>query len=134
LGGQAILQTFEPDHYVIQAAAGHDYRDFYQQEIDYRRELGYPPFMKLVRLEVRDRDYRSAETKARTYAAALEGWIRQEGYRSTSLVGPTPPYFGRLRGEYRWQLLVKGPDPLELIKNHRPGPEWIIEVDPPTIL
>jgi primosomal protein N' (replication factor Y) len=134
LGGEVILQTFEPDHFVIQAAADHDYSDFYKQEIEYRRELGYPPFTKLVRLEVRDRDFKSAETKARTYAAALEGWIKAEGYRSTHLVGPTPPYFARLRGEYRWQLLVKGPNPLKLIKDHRPGPEWIIEVDPPTIL
>ena len=134
LGGQVILQTFEPDHYVIQAAAGHNYSDFYQQEIGYRQELGYPPFLKLVRLEVRDRDYRSAENKARTWAASLEGWIRSEGYHSTRLVGPTPPYYAKIRGEYRWQLLVKGPDPLTLIKDHQPGPEWIIEVDPPTIL
>jgi primosomal protein N' (replication factor Y) len=134
LGGQVILQTFEPDHYVIQAASGHDYRGFYQQEIGKRRELGYPPFVNLVRLEVRDRDYKSAESKARGYAAVLEGWIKNEGYRSTRLVGPTPPYFAKIRGEYRWQLLIKGPNPLPLIKDHRPGPEWTIEVDPPTIL
>ena len=134
LGGQVILQTFEPDHYVIQAASGHNYRDFYQQEISYRQKLGYPPFLNLIRLEVRDRDYKSAESKARAYAAVLEGWIKNEGYRSTRLVGPTPPYFAKIRGEYRWQLLIKGPNPLPLIKDHRPGPEWIIEVDPPTIL
>jgi primosomal protein N' (replication factor Y) len=134
LGGLVILQTFEPDHYVIQAASGHDYGGFYQQEIRYRQELGYPPFLKLVRLEVRDRDFRSAENKARTYASSLESWIKNEGYRSTRLVGPTPPYFAKIRGEYRWQLVIKGPNPLALIKDHRPGPEWIIEVDPPTIL
>ena len=134
LGGLVILQTFEPDHYVIQAASGHDYSGFYQQEINYRQQLGYPPFLKLVRIEVRDRDYKSAESKARAYAATLESWIKKEGYRSTRLVGPTPPYFAKLRGEYRWQLLIKGPNPLALIKEHRPGPEWTIEVDPPTIL
>ena len=134
LGGRVILQTFEPDHYVIQAAAGHDYRGFYQQEIGYRQELGYPPFMNLVRLEIRDRDYKAAESKARTYTAALEGWIRKEGYRSTRLVGPTPPYFAKLRGEYRWQLLIKGPDPVKLVQDHPPGAEWIVEVNPPTIL
>lgn len=134
LGGKVILQTFEPEHYIVQAAAGHDYSDFYEQEIHYRRELGYPPFLKLVRLEVRDRDEHSAESKARAYSATLEGWIKNEGYRSTRLVGPTPPYFAKLRGEYRWQLLVKGPDPIKLVRDHPPGPEWIIEVDPPTIL
>ncbi len=134
LGGGVILQTFEPDHYVIQAAAGHDFNGFYRQEINYRRELGYPPFLKLVRLEVRDRDQKTAESKSQTYAAALEGWIKTEGYRSTRIVGPTPPYFAKLRGEYRWQLLIKGPDPVKLVRDHPPGPEWTIEVDPPTIL
>ncbi|MFN2111985.1 MAG: primosomal protein N' [Anaerolineales bacterium] len=134
LGGQAIMQTFEPDHYVIQAAAGHDYQGFYDQEIRYRQELGYPPFQNLVRLEIRDRDYKTAEAKIRTYAAVLEGWIEREGFRATHLVGPTPPYFSKIRGEYRWQLLVKGPDPVKLIRDHHPGPDWIIEVNPPTIL
>jgi primosomal protein N' (replication factor Y) (superfamily II helicase) len=134
LGGQVIMQTFEPENYVIQAAAGHDYQGFYDQEIRYRQELGYPPFQNLVRLEVRDRDYKAAESKIRTYAAALEGWISKEGYRATSLVGPTPPYFSRIRGENRWQLLVKGPDPVQLIRDHHPGPDWIIEVNPPAIL
>jgi primosomal protein N' (replication factor Y) len=134
LGGQVILQTFEPDHYVIRAAAGHDYTSFYQQEISYRQEFGYPPFANLVRLEVRDRDYRSAESKARTYAGALEGWIKREGYHATQLVGPTPPYFAKIRGEFRWQLLIKGPEPTKVVRNHPPGSDWIIEVNPPTIL
>jgi hypothetical protein len=53
LGGQVVLQTYQPDHYVIQAAAKHDYDGFYQQEIAYRRELGYPPFRKLARMVFR---------------------------------------------------------------------------------
>jgi len=134
LGGQVIMQTFEPDHYVIQAAAGHDYQGFYKQEIRFRQELGYPPFLNLVLLEIRDRDYKAAESKIRAYTAALEGWIKREDYRGTRLVGPTPPYFSRIRGEYRWQLLVKGPDPVQLIRDHHPGPDWIIEVNPPAIL
>jgi primosomal protein N' (replication factor Y) len=134
LGGNVILQTFEPDHFVIQAAAGHDYDDFYQQELESRRELGYPPFLRLVRLEIRDQDSKKAEKKARAYSANLEGWIEVESYRSTRIVGPTPAYFNRLRGEWRWQILIKGPNPLALIRDHHPGAEWIVEVDPPVIL
>ncbi len=134
LGGDVILQTFAPDHFVIQAAAGHDYDDFYQQEIESRRELGYPPFLRVIRLEVRDRDPKSAEKKALGYAALLGSWIQAEGYNSTRVVGPTPAYFSRVRGEWRWQILVKGPNPLALIRDHHPGPEWIVEVDPPVIL
>jgi len=134
LGGEVILQTFDPDHYVIQAAAGHDYEDFYQQELEHRRGLGYPPFLKIIRLEIRDKNPKSAEKKAGVYAATLKGWIEKEGFRSTRLAGPTPAYFSKIRGEWRWQILVKGPNPLSLIRDHHPGPEWIVEVDPPVIL
>jgi primosomal protein N' (replication factor Y) len=134
LGGRVILQTFEPDHYVIQAASQHNYQAFYREEIDYRRELGYPPFHNLVRLEVRDRDPKTAELEARSYAEALRGWIKNEGYRGTQLVGPVPPYFTHIRGEARWQILLRGPSPAKLIRDHPPDSDWIIEVNPPTIL
>ncbi len=134
LGGEVVLQTFDPDHYVIQAAAGHDYEDFYQQELEFRRDLGYPPFLKIIRLEIRDKNPNSAEKKAGVFAATLQGWIKKEGFQSTRLVGPTPAYFSKIRGEWRWQILVKGPNPLALIRDHHPGPEWIVEVDPPVIL
>jgi primosomal protein N' (replication factor Y) len=56
LGGRVVLQTFAPEHYVIQAAALHDVKGFYQHELDQRKRLGYPPFSRLVRLEVRNSD------------------------------------------------------------------------------
>ena len=134
LGGKVIFQTFDPEHYVIQAASQHNYSDFYQQELDYRRELSYPPFVNLIRLEIRSKDPKSAEISARAYGSALEGWIKTEGYRATHLVGPVPAYFSRIRGEYRWQILLKGPNPLDLVRGHPPGSEWIVEVNPPVIL
>jgi len=134
LGGEVILQTFDPEHFVIQAAAGHDYQDFYQQEIASRQELGYPPFLKLIRLEIRGTNPKTAESKARAYATTLQGWIQKEGYRATQVVGPTPAYFRKIRGEWRWQILLKGPNPISLVRDHPPGSEWIIEVNPPVIL
>jgi primosomal protein N' (replication factor Y) len=134
LGGRVILQTYDPEHYVIRAAAHHDYWDFYQQELEYRRELGYPPYTRLVRLEVRSPEASSAESEAKTYAGVLKGWIVSEGYRATRLVGPVPAYYQKIRGEYRWQILLKGPDPVSLLRDHPPGGDWAIEVDPPTIL
>ena len=50
LGGQVIIQTYSPEHYAIQAAAGHDYTLFYKREIEYRRQLRNPPFSRLARL------------------------------------------------------------------------------------
>ena len=134
LGGEVILQTFNPDHYVIQASSQHNYQDFYQQELEHRRDLRYPPFVNLVRLEFRAVDAKAAEAAARAYASTLQGWIKSEGYRATHLVGPVPAYFTRIRGETRWQILLKGPNPVDLLGKHPPGPEWIIEVNPPAIL
>jgi primosomal protein N' (replication factor Y) len=134
LGGKVILQTFDPENYVIQAAASHDYQSFYQQELKYRQELGYPPFARLVRLEIRNLDSGTAESQAKSYSSALKSWIEGEGKRATRLVGPTPPYFSRIRGEYRWQILIIGPDPAEIIRQHHPGEGWIVEVDPPVVL
>jgi primosomal protein N' (replication factor Y) len=88
----------------------------------------------VVRLEIRDKNTKTAEKKAGVYSTALQGWIEKEGFQSTRLVGPTPAYFSRIRGEWRWQILVKGPNPLQLIRDHHPGSEWIVEVDPPVIL
>ena len=134
LGGKVILQTFDPEHYVIQAASEHDYQVFYDQEIEYRRELVYPPFTNLVRLEIRDRDPKAAESKANAYGEALKGWIRNQELSATRVVGPVPAYFRKIRGEYRWQILIKGPDPARLVREHPPGQDWIAEVDPPAIL
>ena len=63
LGGQVILQTFQPEHYAIQAAARHSYREFYKQEIESHRRLKLPPFTELVRLEYRHIDAQQAEAR-----------------------------------------------------------------------
>jgi primosomal protein N' (replication factor Y) len=133
LGGKVILQTFQPEHYAIQAASKHDYPAFYRQELAYRRSLGYPPFNRFVRLEYRHADESRAETAAQELAAKLRGWIEAEGYRSTELIGPAPSYFARAAGVYRWQIILCGPNPLPLLQGRTLG-EWIIEVDPPSLL
>jgi primosomal protein N' (replication factor Y) len=133
LGGQVILQTFMPEHYVIQAAAHHDYQAFYEQELIYRRQLHYPPFSRLVRLEYRHRDSERAEATAMALAEQIRTWLQEEDRRETDLVGPVPCFFSRLGGLYRWQIVLRGPDPATLLKG-RPFGDWRIEVNPPSLL
>jgi primosomal protein N' (replication factor Y) len=133
LGGEAILQTFQPDHYVIQAAAGHNFRQFYQQEMEYRRRLKYPPFNRLARLEIRSRRAEQAEAAAQKMAAQLRQWIHQEGYRATELIGPAPSFFARQGGLYCWQIVLRGPDPASLLRG-RDLRDWRVEIDPPSLL
>jgi len=133
LGGQVILQTFQPEHYVIRAASAHDFQSFYEQELAYRRQLGYPPFAGLVRLEYRHYDPHKAEQAARNLALQVQGWLDQEGRRSTRIIGPAPCFFSRLSGIYRWQLVLCGPDPASLLRGRNLA-DWRLEVNPPNLL
>ncbi len=133
LGGRVVLQTFQPEHYVIQAAAGHDYAAFYARELDYRRQLGYPPFNRLVRLEYRHAQAAKAEAEATAMAQKITHWLEADDRRETALIGPAPCFFSRLAGLYRWQIILRGPNPASLLQGKNLG-GWRVEVDPVTLL
>ena len=133
LGGQVILQTFQPDHYVIQAASHHDYQSFYDQELSYRKQMGYPPYSHFVRLEYRQADSAKAEEQAQKLATRLKAKIEALDRQQTELIGPSPCFFSRLGGTYRWQLILRGPAPASLLRDLPLG-DWRIEVDPVSLL
>jgi primosomal protein N' (replication factor Y) len=133
LGGRVFLQTFQPEHYVIQAAAGHDYTAFYARELDERRKLGYPPFGRLVRLEYRHFDAMKAEAEARRVAERLSADIKTDKRIETDLIGPVPCFFTKLNGLYRWQIVMRGPDPASLLRGKALA-DWRVEVDPISLL
>jgi primosomal protein N' (replication factor Y) len=119
LGGRVVLQTFEPGHYAIQAAAAHDVDGFYARELEERRRLGYPPFSRLLRLEYRHLDAARAEAEARRLAARLKTDLIADSRIETDLIGPAPCFFGRLEGWYRWQIVLRGPDPASLLRGKK---------------
>ncbi|MFH1634520.1 MAG: primosomal protein N' [Chloroflexota bacterium] len=133
LGGQVILQTFQPESYVIQAAAKHDYRGFYKQELKHRRDLGYPPYARLLRLEFRGRGEPAVEQAARKLAHQIRGWISEGGHRSTEMIGPVPCFYARTGGTYRWQIVLRGPDPVAILRG-RNLEGCRVEIDPPSLL
>jgi primosomal protein N' (replication factor Y) (superfamily II helicase) len=133
LGGSVILQTYLPDNYVIQAAAGHDYRTFFEQEMEFRRRLRYPPFTHLVRLEYRHSGKTQAEEEAGRMEKRLKSWLSSDRRPGTDLIGPAPCFYARLAGQYRWQIIIRGPDPASFIRGRDLGP-WQVEVDPPSLL
>lgn len=132
LGGKVVLQTYQPDHYAIQMAARHDYKGFFEQEMAYRRQLGYPPFARLVRLEYRHHDPIKAEETAQEVAERIEHWITADK-SPTEMIGPLPCFFSRAYGQYRWQIVLRGPDPASLLR-HQQIPDWIVEIDPSSLL
>jgi primosomal protein N' (replication factor Y) (superfamily II helicase) len=133
LGGQVILQTFQPEHYAIQAASRHDYAGFYTHELEERRKLGYPPFSRLVRLEYRSIDPLKVEAEARALAARLSRDIVTGARIQTDLIGPVPCFFAKVGGWYRWQIVVRGPNPVSLLRDIKLA-DWRVEVDPVSLL
>jgi primosomal protein N' (replication factor Y) len=133
LGGAVILQTFDPDHYVIQAAAFHDFAGFVKKEYAFREQLGYPPFARLVRLEYRHHQGDKAEEEAQRMAGQLRAWIRAEDRRATEMVGPAPCFYTRLEGQYRWQIILRGPNPASLLVDRKLG-DWRVEINPQALL
>jgi primosomal protein N' (replication factor Y) len=133
LGGRVILQTFQPENEVIQAAAQHDYDRFYRQELSQRQALGYPPFSQLVRLEYRHHDPVKAEKTAQAFAHTLRSWMESEKRTATVLIGPAPCYFTRQDGAYRWQIILRGPNPAAILRGRKLG-DWQVEVNPVSLL
>jgi primosomal protein N' (replication factor Y) len=132
LGGRVILQTYQPDHYAIQAAGKHDYDAFSKQELRHRAELGYPPYNQLVRLVYRDVRSANAEREAIRMTSLIRNVINEK-QRRVDLVGPAPCFFSRIRGHYRWQILLRGEDPASVIPTET-GRGWSVDVDPVSLL
>ena len=132
LGGRVILQTYHPDHEAIVAASHHDYEAFYRQELERRRELEYPPFVRLTRLVYRNADPERAQREAQRVGRLVRRALQDAG-RPGDLIGPAPCFFERLRGDYRWQLVLRASDPRPLLPPSLPQ-GWAIDVDPVTLL
>jgi primosomal protein N' (replication factor Y) len=108
--GRVIVQTFAPDHYTMRHLLHHDYESFFAEEIEFRRALNYPPFCRLVSLRVDGPKSDEVETKIRTLAHGLRAQLARDEKRREQIevLGPAPAPILKLRGRYRWQLLLKG--------------------------
>jgi primosomal protein N' (replication factor Y) (superfamily II helicase) len=134
LGGRVIMQTYQPHHYAIQAAADHDYPGFYVEEMEFRTQRALPPFRRIARLLVAD----PVEDKARRMAEAMAGQLRQnvreQALAATDIMGPTPAFFSRLDGRYRWHILIHSPDPYRVLAGISFPRSWVIDIDPESTL
>ena len=133
-GGRVVVQTFNPEHYAIRSVASHDYERFSRQEIQYRLQNRYPPFARLTRLTHSEVNAEKAETEAKRTAQALRGERDRLGLPQTEVLGPVPCFIPRLKGRYRWQILIRGEEPGRLLQKVGPGVTWAVEVDPVTLL
>jgi primosomal protein N' (replication factor Y) len=134
LGGKVIVQTYTPQHYAIQAASHHDYEAFYRYESAFRKEHGYPPYGRLVKLLYLNKQAQKCQEEAERMGHLLQRRARQQGLPGITLIGPAPCYLSRLRGYYRWQIIVRAANPYPLLTSVSYPIGWRIDVDPVSLL
>ena len=134
LEGRVIMQSYSPEHYAIAAAAEHDYHAFYEREFAFRRQQGTPPFNRLARLVYSHTNATLCQREAERMQRVLRAEIASWGLPETSLIGPAPAYTQRVRGRYRWQIIIRSPDPLTIL-GQVPIPQgWVVDIDPISLI
>lgn len=133
-GGRVVVQTYHPDHYAICAVERHDYEGFAQEELEFRRRVDYPPYVRMARLIYRHRDPSRAQVAAEDLAQRLREALAQKGLPRTDLIGPAPAFFARIRGRYRWQIILRHADPPAFLRSVGVPPGWRVDIDPIDVL
>jgi primosomal protein N' (replication factor Y) len=104
--GKVIIQTYSPDHYVLQFAKDQDYEGFYAREIAWRKKFGYPPFTRMARFRFQDREEKVVAELAKTAQGQIKEVLKKSGLEGRiRVLGPAPCPFPKIREQYRWQLI-----------------------------
>ena len=118
--GKAILQTLQPNHYSIIAAAAQNYREFYDKEIEYRKQTMYPPFSKVVLFEIKG--------KNRETVLQMSEWLKRQVQALNknsdfSILRPSPAPIEKINNNFRFHLFLKSTHEAEIEKVSR----WVYE-------
>lgn len=100
--GEVVIQTYNPSHYALTCASKHDYLSFYKHEMQYRYYGNYPPFCRLIAIEIRGKE----ETVVSERAQAIVKYLKQQA-ENVHVLGPAPSLIYRLRDDYRYRILIK---------------------------
>ncbi len=138
--GKVLVQTKYLDNYALVNAKEYNYKQFYGQEIEFRKELKYPPFCDIAKVTVRNKDDKKTLDFIKQVYVYLQGKIDKSGYKIT-LLGPSQAYIAKQNGTYRWQIILKGKkyeikEILEQISDLKmPAETYInLELDPSDLL
>ena len=132
--GKVFVQTYTPEHYAITAAAQQDYSAMFEREIQSRRQLGNPPFNRLVHLVYQDVNKTVCQQQAVASARQLRQSAYAQGLTGVEIVGPAPGIPFRLRGRYRWHLVLRGRDLQRFLEGTSFPKGCTVDVDPVHVL
>jgi primosomal protein N' (replication factor Y) (superfamily II helicase) len=129
---RVVVQTSNPEHYSLRCAVDGAYEGFYRAELPARKAFVFPPFAELAVLTRTDRDDGRAASAAHEAAEEIATGLLRDGIDGIRVMGPSPAFLHRLRGEYRWQVTLKG-DGLDRARHLAPhGKDWSYDIDPVT--
>ncbi|MBI2870282.1 MAG: primosomal protein N' [Candidatus Omnitrophica bacterium] len=139
--GRVFIQTFNPEHPIVQAAAGHSYTGFADYELKERKAAGYPPYTRLANFIFRGRREEGVVRAAQDFARKLNAQTKR-GKSGVEILGPAPMPIARLRRQYRWHVLIKsrhagqwGKDFWEKARSSTGrGVRAVLDVDPVSML
>jgi primosomal protein N' (replication factor Y) (superfamily II helicase) len=117
LPGQVVVQTFSPEDPSVVYAQKHDYVAFFNQEIKFRKALGYPPFNHLLRVVISSEDENRVIKNAQDLGGALRQGVSKYNNSNTNqleILGPAPSPLSKLKNRYRWQVILKGKSVVDL--------------------
>jgi primosomal protein N' (replication factor Y) len=140
LRGKVMIQTAFPTHYAIQHALRHDYESFYEAEIQFRKTFHYPPVTSMIAILFRGENLSDVERASRECGRMLEEAV--EPLTGTRIQGPAPAPLARIKGVWRYQILLRSPQRINLrraveavmLPRKWKGVEVAIDVDPINIL
>ncbi|HXA17604.1 MAG TPA: primosomal protein N' [Thermoanaerobaculia bacterium] len=140
LRGTVLIQSAFPDHYAIQHALRHDYESFYKSEIEFRKTFHYPPVTSMIALLFRGEQLADVDRAALECGKRLEEALKP--IPGTRIQGPAPAPMSRIKGVYRYQILLRSPHRGALRKavegvvvgRKWRGVEVAVDVDPINIL
>jgi primosomal protein N' (replication factor Y) (superfamily II helicase) len=140
LRGKVMIQTAFPGHYAIQHALRHDYESFYEAEIQFRKTFHYPPVTSMIAILFRGENLTDVERASRESGRMLEEAV--EPLTGTRVQGPAPAPLARIKGVWRYQILLRSPQRTALrraveavlLTRKWKGVDVAIDVDPINIL
>ena len=100
----------------------------------FRTQRGLPPFRRIVRLLISDPINDRAERMAKEMAQVLNLVVRERSLAATEILGPTPAFFTRLDGRYRWHIVIHTPDPHRLLEDEPIPRPWALAIAPESTL
>jgi primosomal protein N' (replication factor Y) (superfamily II helicase) len=106
--GEVVVQTFNPDHYAVQKARHHDFPGFYQEEMQFRKALDYPPLTRFINFRLAGNSEKRTKSIAEEMERAGKSLLKKGYGKSLEILGPSVAPFARIRGKFRWQMLAKG--------------------------